>query len=58
MTKKDKNIYTCPMHPNKTQNHMGTCNICDMELEALSPSALTKAEDEKKITKLLQLKAT
>src|ERR1035437_6805824 len=34
--------YTCPMHPEVIQDGPGTCPICGMALEPLSPSA----EDE------------
>ena len=31
-------IFTCPMHPQVRQDHPGTCPICGMTLEPLTPS--------------------
>src|SRR5688572_2611799 len=41
-TKKDMHpeagaVYTCPMHPEITQNKPGTCPICGMALERTTP---------------------
>ena len=32
-------IYTCPMHPEVRQDHPGTCPICGMALEPVTPVA-------------------
>ncbi len=32
-------VYTCPMHPQIRQDHLGACPICGMALEPLLPSA-------------------
>jgi Cu+-exporting ATPase len=32
-------IYTCPMHPQIRERHAGSCPLCGMALEPLSPTA-------------------
>ena len=30
--KKGQDVYTCPMHPNYTSDHPGSCPYCGMDL--------------------------
>lgn len=38
-------LYTCPMHPEIVQEGPGTCPICGMALEPMSPSAAPSGPD-------------
>jgi P-type Cu+ transporter len=50
-TIKAKTLFTCPMHPEIIQDHLGTCPICGMDLVPLNPS---DSEDQKTYKDLLK----
>jgi P-type Cu+ transporter len=39
-------IWTCPMHPEIKQDHPGSCPICGMALEPLTPTAVERTNPE------------
>ena len=38
--------YTCPMHPEVSQDHPGTCPICHMQLEPIPPERRGGSRDD------------
>jgi Cu(I)/Ag(I) efflux system membrane fusion protein len=43
---KEKQLYTCPMHPQVIQDHPGACPICGMTLVKLNPVQNPKTKNE------------
>src|SRR4051812_16506430 len=40
----EKAVYTCPMHPEVSQDHPGSCPLCGMGLEAVAGLPATRQE--------------
>ncbi len=51
LQKKSSIIYTCPMHPEIRQDHLGDCPKCGMHLEPLQPTG-EENEEQKQIRSL------
>lgn len=39
-----KDAFTCPMHPDVTQDKPGSCSICGMDLQKVSTNKKTKSQ--------------
>lgn len=52
-----KILYTCPMHPEVTQDHPGSCPKCGMALEPIMPSPDEKNEELKEMSRRFWISA-